>query len=124
MRCPHRACLDTSARFRTLGKQVPSTMIMIRTRPLFRALCLFAVPGAIIATAAPAAPVVLLIAGEPSHGPGEHRFPEGCKLLAAALNAMAGRALLIVNLLSEGEELGRWWRRVWFSSVENFYRKE
>lgn len=29
---------------------------------------------------------VLFIAGEPSHGPGEHRFPEGCALLAEALN--------------------------------------
>ncbi|MDO8538800.1 MAG: ankyrin repeat domain-containing protein [Opitutaceae bacterium] len=30
---------------------------------------------------------VLLVAGEPSHGPGEHRFPDGCTLLASALNA-------------------------------------
>ena len=30
---------------------------------------------------------ILFIAGEPSHGPGEHRFPEGCALLADALNA-------------------------------------
>lgn len=29
---------------------------------------------------------ILLIAGEPSHGPGEHRFPDGCALLARALN--------------------------------------
>ncbi len=29
---------------------------------------------------------VLLVAGEPSHGPGEHRFPDGCALLAEALN--------------------------------------
>src|SRR5262245_14441094 len=29
---------------------------------------------------------ILLIAGEPSHGPGEHRFPDGCALLAKALN--------------------------------------
>jgi hypothetical protein len=29
---------------------------------------------------------VLFIAGGPSHGPGEHRFPEGSALLAAALN--------------------------------------
>jgi type 1 glutamine amidotransferase len=29
---------------------------------------------------------ILFIAGEPSHGPGEHRFPEGCALLADALN--------------------------------------
>jgi hypothetical protein len=30
---------------------------------------------------------ILFVAGEPSHGPGEHRFPEGCALLAQALNA-------------------------------------
>ncbi len=30
---------------------------------------------------------ILFIAGEPSHGPGEHRFPDGCALLAEALNA-------------------------------------
>ncbi len=34
-----------------------------------------------------AAPVILFIAGDPSHGPGEHRFPEGAALLATALNA-------------------------------------
>lgn len=32
-------------------------------------------------------PSVLFIAGEPSHGPGEHRFPEGGALLSDALNA-------------------------------------
>jgi type 1 glutamine amidotransferase len=36
--------------------------------------------------AAPSAPLILFISGEPSHGPGEHRFPEGCALLATALN--------------------------------------
>lgn len=30
---------------------------------------------------------LLIVAGEPSHGPGEHRFPEGCALLAKAINA-------------------------------------
>jgi hypothetical protein len=35
---------------------------------------------------------VLFVAGEPSHGPGEHRFPAGCALLAEALNA-SGPAL-------------------------------
>jgi ankyrin repeat protein len=29
---------------------------------------------------------VLLVAGKPSHGPGEHEFPAGCDLLAKALN--------------------------------------
>lgn len=29
---------------------------------------------------------ILLVAGDPSHGPGEHRFPDGGALLAAALN--------------------------------------
>lgn len=37
-------------------------------------------------SAARAEPVVLFVAGEPSHGPGEHRFPDGCALLAGALN--------------------------------------
>ncbi len=40
-----------------------------------------------VTTAAHAASTVLFIAGEPSHGPGEHRFPEGAALLADALNA-------------------------------------
>lgn len=31
-------------------------------------------------------PLILLVAGEPSHGPGEHRFPDGGTLLAQALN--------------------------------------
>lgn len=31
-------------------------------------------------------PHILFIAGDPSHGPGEHRFPDGCALLADALN--------------------------------------
>jgi hypothetical protein len=35
---------------------------------------------------------ILFIAGEPSHGPGEHRFPEGSRLLADALNS-AGLSL-------------------------------
>lgn len=30
---------------------------------------------------------ILFIVGEPSHGPGEHRFPDGARLLADALNA-------------------------------------
>jgi hypothetical protein len=34
-----------------------------------------------------AATTILFVAGEPSHGPGEHRFPDGCALLAEALNA-------------------------------------
>ncbi len=57
---------------------------MIHLRSLFRALCLLVGPAA--AVAAPVTPIVLLIAGEPSHGPGEHRFPDGCKLLAEAMN--------------------------------------
>lgn len=40
----------------------------------------------LIPAVAHAGPQVLLIAGEPSHGPGEHRFPAGCALLARALN--------------------------------------
>lgn len=39
------------------------------------------------AWAAPAAPLILFISGAPSHGPGEHRFPDGCALLAGALKA-------------------------------------
>lgn len=29
---------------------------------------------------------ILFVAGDPSHGPGEHRFPDGCTVLAEALN--------------------------------------
>jgi ankyrin repeat protein len=58
---------------------------MIPLRLLFLALIVPALLPA--ATAATATPLVLLIAGEPSHGPGEHRFPDGCALLAGALNA-------------------------------------
>lgn len=51
----------------------------------------FRVPGVAILFAvcsiAQGTTPILLIAGEPSHGPGEHRFPDGCDLLAEALNA-------------------------------------
>lgn len=56
---------------------------MSRLRPL---LALFLLHGAHCLATASAAPLVLFISGEPSHGPGEHRFPDGCALLAAALN--------------------------------------
>ncbi|MBI5692560.1 MAG: ankyrin repeat domain-containing protein [Verrucomicrobia bacterium] len=36
--------------------------------------------------AATAPATILFISGDPSHGPGEHRFPDGCRLLAGALN--------------------------------------
>jgi ankyrin repeat protein len=51
---------------------------------LFACVLSFVLPAT---AAAASAPVVLFIAGEPSHGPGEHRFPEGCTLLAGALNS-------------------------------------
>jgi type 1 glutamine amidotransferase len=37
--------------------------------------------------ATPAAALIVIAAGEPSHGPGEHRFPAGARVLADALNA-------------------------------------
>ncbi|MCE2861882.1 MAG: ankyrin repeat domain-containing protein [Opitutaceae bacterium] len=37
--------------------------------------------------ATPASALIVFAAGEPSHGPGEHRFPAGARLLADALNA-------------------------------------
>ena len=58
---------------------------MTRLPSLLRSLFLLALLRATVATSA--VPLVLLVSGEPSHGPGEHRFPEGCTLLAAALNA-------------------------------------
>ncbi len=39
-----------------------------------------------LAGAVNAATSILVIAGDPSHGPGEHRFPEGAALLSDALN--------------------------------------
>jgi type 1 glutamine amidotransferase len=48
---------------------------------------LWMVPLAFLCGSAQANTSILLIAGEPSHGPGEHRFPDGCALLAEALNA-------------------------------------
>lgn len=36
--------------------------------------------------ATPASALIVFAAGEPSHGPGEHRFPAGARLLADALN--------------------------------------
>ncbi|WP_158305475.1 ankyrin repeat domain-containing protein [Opitutus terrae] len=47
---------------------------------------LFSCCLAVCPAAALGAPEILLIAGAPSHGPGEHRFPAGCTLLADALN--------------------------------------
>ena len=49
--------------------------------PLLAALAI-----ALFSTSFAAARTVLFISGEPSHGPGEHRFPDGCALLANALN--------------------------------------
>lgn len=52
----------------------------------FRASCLLLL-FALLSVAAWAQPKrVLIIAGPPSHGPGEHRFPAGAELLAEALN--------------------------------------
>ncbi len=48
--------------------------------------CLLLLTGSLrAASGAPDAPLVLLVAGAPSHGPGEHRFPDGVTLLAEAL---------------------------------------
>jgi type 1 glutamine amidotransferase len=54
-------------------------------RPLRRRLLLSAALA--VSSIVQANTPVLFIAGEPSHGPGEHRFPDGCVLLADALNA-------------------------------------
>ncbi len=48
---------------------------------------LFLIAALAARAASPALPLILLISGSPSHGPGEHRFPAGCALLADALNA-------------------------------------
>jgi len=56
-------------------------------------------------TAPPAPPLILFISGAPSHGPGEHRFPEGCRLLADALNrsGLPLRATVSLGWPAEGE---------------------
>lgn len=48
-------------------------------------VCVSAV-AAVAVAASPPPPLVLFVSGAPSHGPGEHRFPDGCRLLANALN--------------------------------------
>ena len=50
-----------------------------------RAALLLAFAAAAAPAAPAASPLILFISGEPSHGPGEHRFPDGCTLLAEAL---------------------------------------
>jgi type 1 glutamine amidotransferase len=58
---------------------------MICPRSLPRLPGLIALVFAAASFAAP--PTILLVSGKASHGPGEHRFPDGCVLLATALNA-------------------------------------
>src|SRR5262249_61608764 len=40
---------------------------------------------------------ILLIAGRPSHGPGEHEFNAGCKLLAKCLAQVPGLEPVVVT---------------------------
>ena len=54
---------------------------------MLRALLFAAAAGCLGGAESPAPPLVLFVAGEPSHGPGEHRFPTGSRLLADALSA-------------------------------------
>ncbi|MFZ9747223.1 MAG: ThuA domain-containing protein, partial [Opitutaceae bacterium] len=54
---------------------------------MLRALLFAAAAGCLGAAEPPAPPLLLFVAGEPSHGPGEHRFPTGSRLLADALAA-------------------------------------
>ncbi len=53
-------------------------------------------PGAFSARAADTAKVVL-IAGRPSHGPGEHEFNAGCKLMAKCLGQIPGVEPVVVT---------------------------
>ena len=54
---------------------------------MLRALLFAALAVNAWAAEPPEAPLILFVAGEPSHGPGEHRFPTGSRLLADALAA-------------------------------------
>ena len=54
---------------------------------MLRTLLWAALAAGACAAEPPAPPLVLFVAGEPSHGPGEHRFPTGSRLLADALAA-------------------------------------
>jgi type 1 glutamine amidotransferase len=54
---------------------------------MLRALLFAALAGPVGAADPSVQPLVLFVAGEPSHGPGEHRFPTGSRLLADALAA-------------------------------------
>jgi hypothetical protein len=40
---------------------------------------------------------IVLVAGAPSHGPGDHEFNAGCLLLQKCLNAMPGTEALVVK---------------------------
>jgi type 1 glutamine amidotransferase len=55
-----------------------------RTLTLFAAICICQL------TAESAETKIVLLAGSPSHGPGEHEFNAGCELLKGCLNALPG----------------------------------
>lgn len=67
---------------------------MIRHRTLGLAAVLLAAGAATAAAAEPTK--IVLIAGRPSHGPGDHEFNAGCKLLAKCLAEVPGVEPVVV----------------------------
>src|SRR2546426_12122544 len=60
-------------------------------KQLFRYLCLFDLAFSLAVPSLSAADKrIVLIAGTPSHGPGEHEFNAGCLLLKKCLDKVAG----------------------------------
>jgi type 1 glutamine amidotransferase len=58
--------------------------------PMLKQILAFALSLATILSAPAADKKILLVAGKPSHGPGEHEFNAGCMLLAKCLNETPG----------------------------------
>src|SRR5260221_11682452 len=66
----------------------------MKTKTLVAAVAIIAASFSVRGTAADKR--IVLIAGRPSHGPGEHEFHAGCLLLQKALSGVAGVNVQVV----------------------------
>src|SRR5688500_4052690 len=64
--------------------------ITISSEPMIKRIAVLAVALAAVFCADAAEKKILLVAGRPSHGPGDHEFNAGCMLLAKCLNQTPG----------------------------------